>query len=343
MEVFESDDGLVTKYVHSDTSETAIKTVSSCDTIRNPVTGVLEMNPINRNKYSVFASISGGCPMQCDFCYLTMKEMPYKKLPITTVQSNLIDAIDHAVQHDASIASRYMKVCWMGMGEAILNPAGVYRATNDVLNYVTDNNYAAGLDGVDLSTVLPKIRNDDWIDIFHELNEDLKSFGTNPNNKVVVHSEAQSSMGNYIQRSPFRLFYSLHSAVQETRDQIIPGAMPLEEAMPKLLKYADNNKHNLIFHHMFMDGVNDSEEEVQALFDFITKWNLEDYEFRVLRYNRCDANEMEESDRFKEIIVQFAKFHNNLKIQISTGVEIQSACGQFITPFPNVKVVVEHV
>lgn len=276
--------------------------------------------------------------MKCDFCYLTMKEMPYRKLAIDAVKTNLKDAIKHAVTTDPTIKERYMKLCWMGMGEAILNPYDTREATNEIVRYVLGSDYAVGLDGVDLSTVLPNIKNDRWIEIFQGLNNDLSACTINPNNKIVVHSEGDSTMGDYVQRSPFRLFYSLHSAIEQTRNEIMPGTMPLNDALPELLKYSQDNKHNLIFHHMFMDGVNDSEEEVQALFDFIAKWKLEKYEFRVLRYNKCDANEMDESERFYEIIEQFAKVHDKLKIQISTGTEIKSACGQFITPFPDINV-----
>jgi hypothetical protein len=41
MGTFRSDDGMAGKYVHPDGSETAVKSVSSCDTVRDPVTGRL--------------------------------------------------------------------------------------------------------------------------------------------------------------------------------------------------------------------------------------------------------------------------------------------------------------
>ena len=82
----------------------------------------------------------------------------------------------------------------------------------------------------------------------------------------------------YPDRSRFRLFYSLHSAIQESRDKLIPNAMPLDEAIPALLKYSENNKYNVIFHHMFMDGFNDTEEEINALIELIELYDLQNYE-----------------------------------------------------------------
>ena len=93
MKLFRTEDQLVSKYVHDDGSETAIKCVSSCDTIKNPISGELEINSIDRNKYSIFVSASAGCFMKCDFCYLTMKEMKYQKLTTNQVLQNLKDAI----------------------------------------------------------------------------------------------------------------------------------------------------------------------------------------------------------------------------------------------------------
>lgn len=332
-EVFITDDGLVLKMIHEDGSETSIKTVSSCDTIRNPKTGVIEYNNIERNKYSVFASSSRGCPMSCTFCYLTIKGCEYKKLTEDQILTNLKDAVLAQMEHNPETKNRFVKLCWMGMGEdQIIKSERTRTITTEFINWALDNGYAQGLDGIDISTVLPKLKNDKWINNFHQLTMDVleNRYTMNPNNILRVHGETFDGTEMYINRSPVRLFYSLHSGNQETRDKIIPNAMPLNEAIPLLKDYSIATIHNVIFHHMFMEGQNDSMEEVDALIRLINDYDLHGYEFRILRYNECKSSNFGESEHFKNIIDRIAENITHLKVQISTGNEVRAACGQFI-------------
>ena len=57
-DVFRTDDGTVSKYIHEDGSETAIKLVKSLQNILNPITNTIETRASERNKYSLFISVS---------------------------------------------------------------------------------------------------------------------------------------------------------------------------------------------------------------------------------------------------------------------------------------------
>ena len=329
-ETFISNDDLVLKIIHSDGSETSVKTVSSCDTIRNPVTGELEFNNIERNKYSIFASSSRGCFMSCNFCYLTIKGCDYKKLEEAQILQNLKDAVIEQMKLKPNTKDRYIKLCWMGMGEdQIIQPERTYNITKQFLEWVMENNYAIGVDGVDLASVLPKVKSD-WMYWFNEINKLVSTFPTNPNNKIRVHGQGMSIDASYTNRSPFRLFYSLHSGIQETRDKMIPNAMPLAQSIPELTEYSTNNLNNVIFHHMFIEGQNDSDNEIDALLLLIEQYDLYKYEFRILRYNYCNNSFFGESNRFNKIVNRLADGIPFLKVQISTGTEVRAACGQFI-------------
>ena len=330
LDILYSADALTTKVIHDDLSETAIKMVSSCDTIRNPVTGRLEHNSVDRNKYSVFASSSAGCVMKCKFCYLTLKGMKYRKLDEAAILVNLQDAVKSQLNHDDRIKSKYVKLCWMGMGEdQMLKPNRTARLTTDFLDYVMDNDLALGLDGVDLATVLPPKIHPRWMDTFRTLDDVLSKYPTNPNNKRIVHWQDADGPRDYLNRSNFRLFYSLHSAIQETRNTIIPGATPLDEAISLLKEYSQGNRYNVIFHHMFIDGVNDSDAEIAALIDFVQNNELRGYEFRILRYNHCNRS-LEESAKFERIMDRLSSEIPFLKVQISVGTDVEAACGQFV-------------
>lgn len=329
-ETFISDDDLVLKTIHVDGSETSIKTVSSCDTIRNPVTGELEFNNVERNKYSVFASSSRGCFMNCNFCYLTIKNCNYMKLNEHGVLRNLKEAVMEQMKHKPDTKDRYIKLCWMGMGEdQISQPERTYNVTKRFLEWIMENEYAVGVDGVDLSTVLPRV-DPRWMYWFEKINDLVSQFPVNPNNTARVHGQGMQANTRYINRSPFRLFYSLHSGIQETRDKIIPRAMPLEDSIPLLKSYSIDNHRNVIFHHMFMEGQNDSVAEVDAFLSLIDEYDLYKHEFRILRYNYCNNSDFGESERFNKIIDCIADKLPLLKVQISTGTEVRAACGQFI-------------
>lgn len=336
-----SDDATVTKIVHDDDSETAIKTVSSCDTCINE-DGTFTLNETERNKYSIFISYSAGCYMKCKFCYLTLKNMKYKKLQLDSIYSNVMETlIERRVAAKIGtvpkIEGKFVKLCWMGMGDAFVDTERVGNTTISLMHYIMNctRPFAKGLDGVDLSTVMPKVKNlDETFNNLYMLDEMLKYFPLNPHNDVIVHRNAEfSSTGTvYPNRSRFRLFYSLHSAIQKNRDSLIPNAMPINQAIPALVDYSQNNKFNVIFHHMFIDGFNDTQEEVDALINLIDKYNLREYELRILRYNTCEVSTfMHESNNFKNIIKQLVAVHPHIKVQISAGSEIKAACGQFLT------------
>lgn len=330
MKVLRSDDGLVSKYVHDDTSETAIKHVSSCVTTVSP-TGEVQHDDVERNKYSIFISNSAGCFMDCKFCYLTMKQMKYRKLSKEQILANLKEAVESEVTENPNIVNRYVKVCWMGMGDAIATPDLVFWVTLELITWILDNDYAIGLDGVDLSTVLPPV-NDGWIKTFHNLDYALNQFKKNPNNNQVVSKDPSSIFPDrYTDRSNFRLFFSLHSGVQDTRDLLIPKAQNLGKSIRQLLKYSGNNRYNVIFHHMFIEGMNDNYEELREVVDLFSD-KLKNHELRILRYNECSESDLRESVHFNKLVNLLAGVHKKIKIQVSVGTEISSACGQFLTP-----------
>lgn len=334
-----SDDKTVVKIVHDDASETAIKTVSSCDTCMTE-DGEFELNETDRNKYSIFISDSAGCYMKCQFCYLTLKAMKYAKINGLHLFNNLIEALEERIYAQVDndlpqIQGKFVKLCWMGMGDAFVMTKKVTTVTRSAMDYILSRGLAEGLDGVDLSTVMPKVKNvDESLEQLKLLERALEEYPLNPHNDILVHrnKEFSNTETTYPARSRFRLFYSLHSAIQESRDKLIPNAMPLDEAIPALLRYSENNKHNVIFHHMFMDGFNDTEEEVDALIELIDQYGLQNYELRVLRYNTCEVSTyIHESDNFKNIIKRLMNVHPHIKVQISAGSEVKAACGQFIT------------
>lgn len=330
MEAFITSDGAVAKFIHADGSETAVKVVESCSNFKNPETGYIDTCWVDRNKYSVFISSSLGCYMHCPFCHLTIKDSEYRKLQTHQVIENVKEAILHEVHRRPDIQNRYIKLCWMGMGDALNQPVMVREATLDILNWVLSNGFAQGLDCVDLSTVMPRV-SPVWVQELAALNRDLQDVPVNPLSFLKEQSEV-ASQRVYSARSRFRLFYSLHSAIQTTRDKMVPGGTPLSEAVP-LLKEFMSNGPNVLLHQLFVEALNDSPQEVEALCALM-KDNFPEQELRVLRYNYCDRSPYREWDSIDRAVLRISECHPNLKVQVSAGKEVAAACGQFLVAMP---------
>lgn len=330
MESFITSDGAVAKFIHEDGSETAVKVVESCSNFKNPETGFIDTCWVDRNKYSVFISSSLGCYMRCPFCHLTIKDSEYRKLQTRQVIANVKEAILFEVERRPEIRSRYIKLCWMGMGDALNQPAMVREATLELLEWVLSNGHAIGLDCVDLSTVMPRV-SAAWVDELARLNEELKGVPVNPLSFLKEQSEV-SSQREYVSRSPFRLFYSLHSAVQATRDKMVPNGTPLSEAIPLLRDFASRGP-NVLLHQLFVENLNDTPQEVEALCELL-EHNFPEQELRVLRYNYCDRSPYREWNNIDRAVLRISESHPNLKVQVSAGKEVAAACGQFLVAMP---------
>lgn len=326
MEVFHTQDGQVAKFIHADGSETAIKAVPSQSSFMDPETGEVRVRHTDRNKYSVFVSSSVGCYLKCPMCHLTIKDSVYRPLRGDQILENLKEALIDEMRVRPALASKYMKLCWMGMGDALNEPAMVRDISNRFIEWVFEEGFAAGLDCVDLSTVMPRV-SPVWQSEFKALREELSKWPENPLNAQVEQAEL-STHDTYQARPPFRLFYSVHSAIQETRDKMAPRTTPVEEAISRLKEFG-GPAAGLIFHQLFVEGLNDSLEEVRALSRFMGN-HFPDNELRVLRYNHCDRSPWREWDSVQAAVSQLAQSVQHLKVQISAGNEVQAACGQFL-------------
>lgn len=325
-DVYRTEDGTVSKYIHEDGSETAIKIVKSIQNILNPITKEIETRKSDRNKYSIFISSSVGCYMKCKFCHLTLKNSKHIKIESTSVLENLKEALEDVIEFNPEIKNRYIKLSWMGMGDAINKPEMVHSVTLEFLNWVFEKGYATGLDGVDLSTVMPPLKNKEWINIFHDLDYQLKKYKLNPSYNM---DNIEYTNGFYSHKNIFRLFYSVESAIQDKRDIVIPKAMPIDIAIQQLKEYESNGKYTLILHHLLVGELNDSEEELIALKDMVNT-HFKNNELRILRYNFCSKSNYKESEKFINQIRYLSDKINFIKVQVSPGTEVSAACGQFI-------------
>jgi 23S rRNA (adenine2503-C2)-methyltransferase len=129
-----------------------------------------------------------------------------------------------------------------------------------------------------------------------------------------------------------RLAISLHSAVAETREKIMPSSCKnflalLADWSKRYLESFGNRRHHLTFEYVMLDGINDSTTHAAALAKFVKSignvrvnlipYNFTDSEFECSQKNRIDS--FESALERSGVVVTRRK---------SIGEDIAAACGQ---------------
>jgi len=299
MEAYISKDKTVAKYIHDDGSETAIKT---------PPPGIDSCSGANRNKFNVFISCSRGCAVGCKFCYLQVKKFGFTHLTYNNTSYNVFNAIDAEVLRRPELLKVPMNISWMGMGEPWFELRNIELSTRRLLNRYAD---IFDIEGIDIATTMPCISYND-IGSLHRLDKQLH------NTEIRLTSKPTN-------RTNIRIFYSLHSLDPYVRNKLIPKTVYLHASLSYLEEL--NKEFNVIYHYMFLDGINDTDKDVEALCKFGESHNV-----RILRYNKCHGSTFNESPRFMEIIEKLNK-KIQIKVQVSPGSEISAACGMFLMKY----------
>ena len=131
------------------------------------------------------------------------------------------------------------------------------------------------------------------------------------------------------QKPQWKLAVSLHSAVEETRNKIMPFTQkfPLDELKASLLHWYAKTKSKITFEYVVWEGINDSQKEIDALVKFCldvpSKVNL-------IEYNPIDESDFRQAA--EGVINRYIQALETNKIAVtvrrSRGKDIDAACGQ---------------
>ncbi len=127
----------------------------------------------------------------------------------------------------------------------------------------------------------------------------------------------------------FTLAVSLHSAVQKTRDALMPGVrryslLRLYDAMGE---YADRTGRRPTYEYALIKGVNDSDEELTYLSDFCRDTLCH---VNLIQLNEVPGSKFQPSSeaRAHEFVRRLASVGVEATIRNSRGSDIDAACGQ---------------
>jgi len=134
---------------------------------------------------------------------------------------------------------------------------------------------------------------------------------------------------NLGQVHPVNLAISLHSAIDAERDILVPinKKYPLDVLRTCLNSYPLAHQRHITLEYLMLDGVNDRDEDLQALAQFI---NPEREWVNLIRFNPYPESPYSGSsmDRMNQFAKQLISKGIHATVRRSRGQDIMAACGQ---------------
>lgn len=263
---------------------------------------VFEARYVRREQpyFIVYLSSQSGCRQACKMCWLTAKR--HVRLDNATFedymkQSTLV--MDH---YDTNEKADLVHFNFMARGEALENPL-ILQDSAHLLNGLKAQADERQLKSKFLiSTILPKSLGDrSLVDIFPE-----------------VHPE---------------IYYSLYSMKTQFRKRWLPKAHTAEKGLEMLKAWQDATGKVPKIHFAFIEGENDSEEDMMLIGSAVNALGLK-CNLNVVRYNPHDERHGQEPsleviERNTEILASLIQ-PDTVRIVNRIGVDVNASCGTFI-------------
>lgn len=127
----------------------------------------------------------------------------------------------------------------------------------------------------------------------------------------------------------FNLAVSLHSAIQETREKIMPFAksFTLEDLKEALVYWFEKTAKQITYEYVVWKGINDQKQDVKAL---ITFCSYVPCKVNIIEYNPIDEGVFQQADNnaLDLYISMLEKARIPVTVRRSRGKDIDAACGQ---------------
>ena len=261
---------------------------------------------------SVCASTQVGCPLGCKFCAtgkmgfirnLTSEEIIdqiiywkhflslLEKVPRSPEGREAATCLANR-REPRGIEKRVGRIAFMGMGEPFLNWDNLINALNLIKS---KNGLNLGARKISISTagIIPKIY--DFADLNTEIN----------------------------------LAISIHSAIQSTRESLMPIAATyhLPELIKSLHYYTQKTRRQIFLEYAPIADTNDSPKEIDALIKLLLSDKL--FFLNLIPLNSVKGG-LTPSTKINKIEKQLKESGANYSLRHSLGQSINSACGQLI-------------
>ena len=248
-------------------------------------------------RLTVCISSQAGCAMACSFCATGRGGFKRNLLAGEIAkQVQLVGADFGQRVSNARVSTRVSNVVVMGQGEPFHNYDSVLAALRIINAPESKGGMNVGARHITLST--------------SGIIEGIKRFAEEP--------------------EQFTLAVSLHSAVQTTRDKIMPGlrAQPLKELNKALVEYFEKTGRRPSLEYTLIEGLNDSPFEAETLIAFAKETRAH---VNLIPLNTTEANSKLQASHQTEAL-DFARAllaeRVSVTIRKRRGADIDAACGQ---------------
>lgn len=127
----------------------------------------------------------------------------------------------------------------------------------------------------------------------------------------------------------FHLAVSLHSAIQETREQIMPFAknFTLVDLKESLIYWYEKTNRKITYEYIVWKGINDTSEAIEALVQFCKAVPCK---VNLIEYNPIDDGEFQQanSKAIDAYLNTLERYRIPITVRRSRGKDIDAACGQ---------------
>lgn len=127
----------------------------------------------------------------------------------------------------------------------------------------------------------------------------------------------------------FNLAVSLHSAIEATRNEIMPftKSFPLPELREALEYWYAKTKSKITYEYVVWKGINDDKASIDALVKFC---KYVPCKVNLIEYNAIDDGDFQQASEqaTKEYIIALERNNIVVKVRKSRGKDIDAACGQ---------------
>jgi 23S rRNA (adenine2503-C2)-methyltransferase len=127
----------------------------------------------------------------------------------------------------------------------------------------------------------------------------------------------------------FKLAVSLHSAIDEVRDTIMPfnKTFPLKDLREALVYWYEKTKNRITYEYVVWKGINDQRKDVDALVQFC---KFAPSKVNIIEYNPIHDGMFQQANSVAIDMYQKVLEENNITVTIrrSRGKDIDAACGQ---------------
>jgi adenine C2-methylase RlmN of 23S rRNA A2503 and tRNA A37 len=131
----------------------------------------------------------------------------------------------------------------------------------------------------------------------------------------------------------YGIYYSLYSVNEKFRKHWLPKALNYEVALKKLEDLQSKRGTEIAFHWAFIEGENDSKEDLAELKNVLSNYNIK-AKYNLVRYNPYSSNQGKEptEDVLQYNFNELNEFFKSPASRIvpRVGFDVKASCGMFV-------------